>query len=76
MLYAIDVPAVGGDTLFTNMYLAYESLSAGMRTLLGRLRARHSFSGSQGLGGQGREQDLDYASDALEDDGSISVLTK
>lgn len=72
MLYAIDVPAVGGDTLFTNMYLAHESLSAGMRILLGRLRARHSFSGSQGLGGQGREQDLDYASDALEGDDSIN----
>ncbi len=71
VLYAIDVPTTGGDTLFTNMSLAYETLSQGMRTLLGRLRARHTFSGSQGLGGQGREQDLGYASDALEDDGSI-----
>ena len=70
-LYAIDVPDSGGDTLFTSMYLAYETLSEGMRVLLESLRARHSFSGSQGLGGYGREQDLSYASSALKDDPSI-----
>lgn len=34
LLYAKEVPPHGGDTLFANMYLAYESLSAGMRRLL------------------------------------------
>lgn len=34
LLYAHDVPAAGGDTLFANMYLAYEALSDGMKRLL------------------------------------------
>ncbi len=34
LLYAKEVPPYGGDTLFANMYLAYESLSAGMQRLL------------------------------------------
>lgn len=34
MLYARDVPPYGGDTLFANMYRAYETLSPGLRALL------------------------------------------
>jgi len=34
MLVAREVPVAGGDTLFANMYLAYETLSDGMRRLL------------------------------------------
>ncbi|HEX5317982.1 MAG TPA: TauD/TfdA family dioxygenase [Stellaceae bacterium] len=33
-LIAREVPEAGGDTLFANMYLAYESLSDGMKRLL------------------------------------------
>jgi taurine dioxygenase len=39
MLYALETPPVGGDTMFANMYLAYEALSEGMRRLLSGLRA-------------------------------------
>ena len=39
MLLARQVPLTGGDTLFANMYLAYETLSSGMRQLLERLSA-------------------------------------
>ena len=42
LLYAEEVPAVGGDTLFANTYLAYEALSAGMQRMLERVRAVHS----------------------------------
>jgi taurine dioxygenase len=34
MLIAQETPPAGGDTLFANMYLAYETLSEGMRQLL------------------------------------------
>jgi len=39
ILYAKEVPSAGGDTLWTNQYLAYESLSEGMRRMLDPLRA-------------------------------------
>src|SRR6201996_8022304 len=38
MLYAKQVPSAGGDTMFTNQYLAYESLSDGMKELAQKLR--------------------------------------
>jgi taurine dioxygenase len=41
ILSAVDVPEVGGDTLFANQYLAFETLSAGMQRLLLGLRAVH-----------------------------------
>ncbi len=34
LLYAIEIPPYGGDTLFANQYLAYESLSEGFRKML------------------------------------------
>jgi taurine dioxygenase len=34
MLLAREVPPVGGDTLFANQYLAYETLSRGLRRML------------------------------------------
>jgi alpha-ketoglutarate-dependent taurine dioxygenase len=34
MLIAREVPPVGGDTLFANQYLAYETLSDGMKRLI------------------------------------------
>jgi taurine dioxygenase len=42
MLLAREVPPVGGDTLFANQYLAYESLSSGMRRVLDGLVAVNS----------------------------------
>lgn len=39
---AVDVPEVGGDTLFANLYLAFETLSAKLQQILTGLKAVHS----------------------------------
>ena len=44
LLYALEIPRIGGDTLFVNMEQVYESLSAGLQELLVGLRAVHDFS--------------------------------
>ena len=48
LLYALDVPPKGGDTLFANLQDAYESLSTGMQESLSKLRALHSAIRSYG----------------------------
>ena len=42
LLQAVELPPVGGDTIWANQYLAYESLSSGMQKLLDPLRAVHT----------------------------------
>ena len=52
ILYALEVPPYGGDTLFANQYLAYESLSPGLQKMLDGLEAMHSAKrpyGRQGI---------------------------
>lgn len=49
MLYALEIPPFGGDTLFANQYLAYDALSDGMKSLLDGLKAIH-------ISGKGRVQ--------------------
>jgi taurine dioxygenase len=51
LLHAWDVPPYGGDTLWSNQYLAYETLSAGLRATLGGLQAVHSAGLAYGTGG-------------------------
>jgi alpha-ketoglutarate-dependent taurine dioxygenase len=43
ILRAVNVPAVGGDTQWSNLVAAYENLSAPLRTLADQLRAEHRF---------------------------------
>lgn len=44
MLYCIEKPSVGGDTMFANMYLAYESLSPKLQEFLDGLEGVHDVS--------------------------------
>jgi len=42
MLVARELPPFGGDTLFANMYMAYDTLSDGMKSVLAGLKAVNS----------------------------------
>ena len=44
LLLCHEMPEVGGDTIWANMALAYESLSEPMKQFLGSLRAIHDYS--------------------------------
>lgn len=48
MLYAKETPPAGGDTLFSNMYLAYEALSDGMKAMLADSRTVNSYTKNKG----------------------------
>jgi taurine dioxygenase len=44
LLYAIETPKQGGDTLFASTYAAYDALSAGMRAVVDKLVGVNSAS--------------------------------
>lgn len=43
LLYALEVPSVGGNTQFANMYKAYESLPEGLKKTLAHCHAEHLY---------------------------------
>ena len=51
LLYCLDAPPVGGDTIWANQYMAFETLSAGLQENLLGLRAVHSAGSAYGTGG-------------------------
>ncbi len=56
ILYAREVPSVGGDTLFASMYAAYDALSDGLKKMLSTMNAVHS---SRHAFGEGAYADTD-----------------
>ena len=50
LLYARELPPLGGDTLFASMTQAYDALSSGMRAMLDNLTANFSAEQSGGYG--------------------------
>ena len=44
LLRGITIPPVGGDTMFTNMYMAYDTLSDGMKKMIDGLHGIHTGS--------------------------------
>jgi len=51
MLYALEVPNPGGDTMFADMYRAYDTLSNGMKKLLKGVTGLYS-SAQNNIGGR------------------------
>ena len=51
VLHARDVPTAGGDTMWANQYLAYETLPDSLKAQIGGLRATHSAGTAYGTGG-------------------------
>lgn len=56
MLYAHEVPELGGETAFANQIMAYSELSSGMRHMLRGLKAVHSAAGLAQLYGEDGKQ--------------------
>ena len=54
MLYSIEVPEVGGDTLFANQYAAYDDLPAAMKAKIEPLRAIHHYGNRKIAEGEDR----------------------
>ncbi|AHH19334.1 taurine dioxygenase TauD-like protein [Nocardia nova SH22a] len=50
ILHAVAVPEFGGDTLFSDMYAAYEALDAETRTRIDDLTATHDYTRAFGRG--------------------------
>jgi taurine dioxygenase len=44
LLLCKEMPEIGGDTMWANMYLAYDTLSEPMKQFLGGLKAIHDYS--------------------------------
>jgi taurine dioxygenase len=54
-LSAVNMP-VGGDTMWCNQYLAYETLSSGMQEMLSGLKVEFNGNSLAGLAGSNKEQ--------------------
>ena len=44
LLLCREMPEIGGDTMFANMYMAYDTLSDAMKNFIGGLSAIHDYS--------------------------------
>jgi len=56
ILYAKQTPSAGGDTMFANMYLAYETLSDAMKKMIADLRVVNLGDRSKAAGGPSRTE--------------------
>jgi taurine dioxygenase len=66
MLYAKQVPPQGGDTLFSSAYLAYETLSDGMKDMLTDLRTVNAYTMKKKRAASMQVKDLNEAPPEVE----------
>ncbi len=71
MLLALDLPPKGGDTIWSNMMMAYETLSEGMKRMLDGLIAINS--ATKGSAAATRE---DRRKDAAKDDSGLKTTAE
>jgi taurine dioxygenase len=68
VLYCVEAPPYGGDTLFASLCAAYDQLSPTMRDACGQLIAIHSLTGvygPDGMGGTSTTRPFLYENDAV-----------
>jgi taurine dioxygenase len=78
-LYSVDCPPYGGDTMFANLYLAYETLSPGLQAICDQLIVMHSsrgLYGPDGTGGRGFRKPINRAAFTLTDEQLRDQLAK
>jgi taurine dioxygenase len=79
LLYAVQTPPVGGDTVFASMAAAYEALSEGFRATLHGLRAwhssRHVFGAARAFDETGRDGRIGNPDAAKQDACHALVIT-
>ncbi len=75
LLYALEVPEAGGDTAFTNQYLAFESLSESMQAILRGLKGLHSAERSYGPRGTFGRPDPDSSMNIQGDETAVVLQT-
>ena len=81
LLWSVDVPAVGGDTMWSNQQLAYETLSDGLRATLDGLEVVHSAGWAYSADGvlaktaKGRTMQINTTDEALAEQTHPAVPT-
>ncbi len=74
ILVARDLPEEGGDTLFANMYAAYDTLSSGLKKTLETMRAVHSNAHVFGAASAYKSTDAKFRNENLVSDAVHPVV--
>ena len=77
ILYAKEVPDAGGDTIFANMYMAYDALSDAMKSMIEGLKAIHTGERSYGASNSQvtlRQSQFSHSMDVKVKDDAVSEI--